>query len=398
MSVVLYDDAVARSFEPFALTRPASELRAGATLVRRRWERALQTAAAGMIVAPHLSGFDELDAPPTLDEEIPAGTIVANSRCAVTLDPLEPADAWRCNGRVGAVRLTTPAPIAELAGGVLDLASLVAPHARVLDVIGWWIDDVWDYVRHLPALLEHDIESVAESLELESGLHLTKLGRFLAYVEKGAAVEPLVVFDCTNGPILVRRGASVAAFTRLVGPCVIGLESQVLGGKINVAAIGDSCRVAGDVSHTIMTGHSNKAHDGFVGHSVLGRWVNLGASTVTSNLKNTYGSVALWTPAGLRDTGLQFLGTFAGDHVKTAIGTRLTTGTVLGAGANVFGHGTVGKVVPPFAWGQDGRSTYNLERFLEVAERVMRRRQIDLSPRLRQTLSRAYERRWTGVE
>ena len=127
------------------------------------------------------------------------------------------------------------------------------------------------------------------------------------------------------------------AFTRINGPCYIGRKVNVLGGEISGCSIGDVCKVRGEVSNTIFLGHSNKGHDGFVGHSYLGRWVNLGASTVTSNLKNTYGTVALWTPSGVRDTGMQFLGTMFGDHVKTGIGLRLTTGSVLGAGANVYG-------------------------------------------------------------
>ncbi|MEP7344272.1 MAG: putative sugar nucleotidyl transferase [Gemmatimonadaceae bacterium] len=397
MSVVLYDDARARTFEPFALTRPASEMRAGALLVRRRWERALEMVASGVVVAPHLIEFEELGTPPVLQGDIPAGTVIANSRCAVTLDAIGAADAWRCDGRIAAVRLTKPLSIGELQAGALDIASLVDSGGKVPDVIGWWIDEVWDYIRFLPALLEHDIECLAEALELERGLHLTKMGDYPVYVERGARIDPFVVFDCQAGPVLVRRGASVAAFTRLVGPCVIGADAQVLGGKVTTSSIGESSRVMGEVSHTIFVGHANKAHEGFVGHSILGRWVNFGASTVTSNLKNTYGPVALWTPEGLRDTGLQFLGTLAGDHVKTAIGTRLTTGSVLGAGANVFGGGATPKVVAPFSWGDAGSETNELDRFLTVAERAMIRRDVVLTPRMRRTLERAYARRWTAT-
>ena len=101
------------------------------------------------------------------------------------------------------------------------------------------------------------------------------------------------------------------------------------------SAIGHNCRVHGETSNSVFLAYSNKGHDGFVGHSYFGRWVNLGAGTTTSNLKNTYGPVSLWTPSGIRDSGLQFLGTFAGDHAKTGIGLRLTTGTVLGAGAPI---------------------------------------------------------------
>ena len=147
---------------------------------------------------------------------------------------------------------------------------------------------------------------------------------------------------------------------------------------------------------TVFLGHANKSHDGFVGHSYLGRWTNLGASTVTSNLKNTYGSVALWTPNGVRDTGMQFLGTMFGDHAKTAIATRLTTGTVIGAGANVFATTMVPKVVAPFSWGGDSSdaSVYAADKFVTVAERVMSRRHVALSERARRWLHAAHAARW----
>jgi hypothetical protein len=150
------------------------------------------------------------------------------------------------------------------------------------------------------------------------------------------------------------------------------------------------------MSNTVMVGHANKGHDGFVGHSYMGRWVNLGAGTITSNLKNTYGPVSLWTPRGMRDTGMQFLGTMFGDHAKTGIGTCLTTGTVLGAGANVYGAQTPPKAVPPFAWGSaPPYDVYRLDKFLEVAERVMARRQVTLSGRARQQLAASHSARWT---
>jgi hypothetical protein len=149
------------------------------------------------------------------------------------------------------------------------------------------------------------------------------------------------------------------------------------------------------LSNAIVLGHSNKGHDGFVGHSYLGRWVNLGAGTITSNLKNTYGAVSLWTPSGIRDTGLQFLGTLFGDHVKTGIGLRLTTGTVLGAGANVYGN-MPPKVVPPFSWGDAlPYATYQSDKFVETAGRMMARRHVELSARARRHLSRAHASRWS---
>jgi hypothetical protein len=159
------------------------------------------------------------------------------------------------------------------------------------------------------------------------------------------------------------------------------------------------CKVHGELSSTIILGHSNKGHDGFVGHSMIGRWVNLGAGTITSNLKNTYGPVQLWTPEGTRDTGMQFLGTLFGDHVKTGIGSRLTTGCVLGAGANVFGGAVLPKAVAPFSWGESGAFTsYQLDKFLETAERMMARRDVALEDGMRAQLQMAFEQRWTVEE
>jgi UDP-N-acetylglucosamine diphosphorylase/glucosamine-1-phosphate N-acetyltransferase len=207
----------------------------------------------------------------------------------------------------------------------------------------------------------------------------------------------MVFFDVTGGPILIREGATVQAFTRLVGPCVVGRHSQVGADRIAASSIGDSCKVHGELSTSILLGHSNKGHDGFVGHSYLGRWVNLGAGTITSNLKNTYGSVSLWTPAGIRDTGLQFLGALIGDHAKTGIGVRLTTGSVIGAGANVFGGDVMPKVVPPFAWGDAPPfTTHELGKFLVTAERMMQRRGISLDDRMRAQLSAAHVTRWSA--
>jgi UDP-N-acetylglucosamine diphosphorylase/glucosamine-1-phosphate N-acetyltransferase len=203
------------------------------------------------------------------------------------------------------------------------------------------------------------------------------------------------VFDAAAGPILVQPGTHIHAFTRVNGPCYIGQNVNVMGGDISGCSIGDVSKVRGELSSTVVAGYANKGHDGFVGHSYIGRWVNLGAGTVTSNLKNTYGTVALWTPTGVRDTGMQFLGTMFGDHVKTGIGLRLTTGTVLGAGANVYGN-MPPKVVAPFSWGDSPPYTiYQPDKFLETAARMMSRRHVELSEDARRHLSAVHAGRWT---
>lgn len=393
MSLVLRDDEQARDFAPFSLTRPGCELRAGAELVRRRWEIATGLQATGFISAPHLYDFDEswAGAPTAVDGSLAAGTVVVNSRCAVELAPAaSDVDVWYCADRVAAVRLAKD----SLVSGVREAPSLdllVSPSARSASVDGWWMDDVWDFVRHLSVMLMADIPAIAGALGCVPATGLAGSGEHEVFIDGDVHLDPFVAFDTTSGPILIRRGATVHAFTRLVGPCVIGEHTVVNAGRIATSSIGEVCRVHGELSTTIMLGHSNKGHDGFIGHSVLGRWVNLGASTVNSNLKNTYGQVALWTPRGVRESGMPFLGTFFGDHAKTAIGTRLTTGTVVGAGANVFGDGATPKMVPPFAWGASAAERWALDRFLVTASRVMKRRDLALSERARRQLSAAWD-------
>lgn len=390
MTLVFFEDRVARDFQPFALTRPCCELRAGALLVRQRWEMATGEATLGFTGAPLLADFDEPGAGQSLSGSIPAGSILVNSRCAIGLGPLPAGSAWACGGTLAAVRLSADLSTDDIGHDGFSLEKL-AGAGTAIEVDGLWLDAVWDLVRHLPALLASDIPGIARRLELQSTTGLTIVGDNPVFVEQGVTIEPLVVFDVQAGPVLVRRGATVHSFTRLVGPCSIGEETIVQGGRVATSAIGEICRVRGEVSTSIFTGHTNKGHEGFIGHSVLGRWVNLGAGTVNSNLKNNYSNVAIWTPSGIVRTGMQFLGALLGDHAKTAIGTRLTTGAVIGTGANVYGTGITTRYVPPFAWGLDGTEVWELNAFLETAERAMKRREVALSEKTRRQLVRAWQ-------
>lgn len=389
----LYDDAQARSFEPFALTRPMSALRVGALLVRERWGMATNARIAGAIVAPHVEDFEEDGAPPTA-REIPGGAIVANARCAIVPSIVaRDADVWMCGGRVAAVKVSRGVTSSTFGHGRLALDELARDGARVATIDGRWVDEVWDLVTDLLAQLREDIGMIGPTLSCEPPAHATVLGEQRIFIERGATVEPHVVLDATAGPILVRSEAVVRAFTRLVGPCAIASRATILGDRVHGCSIGEGSIIRGEISETVVLGQSNKSHDGFLGHSYLGRWVNLGAGTITSNLKNTYGTVALWTPRGMRDTGLQKLGTFFGDHVKTGIGLRITTGSVFGAGSNVYGSPMPPKYVPPFSWGEAGSlGTYRLDKFLDVTRRAMERRQVTMGERCARQLTRAFER------
>jgi UDP-N-acetylglucosamine diphosphorylase/glucosamine-1-phosphate N-acetyltransferase len=376
----LYDDAAARDFAPFALTRPAGELRAGAALTRERWMRLLGRPATGFIGAAHLRDFAEFDAPPAAAGSLPAGSWLVNARCAPQLDAASVGDApttLRVGNHVAAVRLARDVALHELHDGSLALETLA--HGAVAEIQGWWLAQVWDLVALLPTMLAADAAALLPARPDARGIHVR--GDHPVHVAPDAIIEPYVVADTRAGAVVIERGAHVAAFTRLVGPCVIGAESSVLGGRLACVSIGPAVKVSGEMSVSILIGHANKGHDGFVGHSVIGRWANLGAGTITSNLKNSYGEVTLWTPRGVQRTGQQFLGSLVGDHAKTGIGTRLSTGSVIGAAANVFGTRMPPKVVGPFAWGDgDPWETFALERFLVVAARVMGRRGVTPAP------------------
>lgn len=393
-----YDDARAREFEPFALTRPASELRAGAMIVRRRWERVTGLESKGFIGAKHLNGFDEEDAPPSISTgEIPAGSVVVNSRFVVALDA-DPKkfDILMNEGAGCAVKLARPLSVSDLAAGKVDLGSLQTSMGGRA-IAGRWMNAVWDYVATLPTQLAEDIPILGSELPFSPSRPGETMGDGAVYIEEGAEIGPYVVFDTTGGPILIQRGSSIHPFTRLVGPVAIGCNCQIMGDRIATSAIGDWSKIRGEFSNSIVLGYSNKGHEGFIGHSYLGRWVNLGALTTTSNLKNTYGNVQLWTPSGTRDSGQQFLGTMFGDHVKTGIGMMLRTGTVLGAGANVYGSHAPPKAVTPFSWGDDEPyGEYDLSKFLVTAERMMERRHVKLSAKAKAQLTESHRARWSA--
>jgi UDP-N-acetylglucosamine diphosphorylase/glucosamine-1-phosphate N-acetyltransferase len=211
-------------------------------------------------------------------------------------------------------------------------------------------------------------------------------------VSLGANVEPGVVFDLRNGAVVLDLGAEVRSGTRLEGPVYVGPGTRILGGFIRASVFGSECRVRGEVAASVFLGFANKSHDGFVGHSVIGPWVNLGAGTTTSNLKNTYGQVRLEVDGQRIDTGRLNVGSLIGDHAKTAIGTMLATGTVVSAGANVFGTPMPPKYVPPFAWGCSGSERMTEDGFLRIAERVMSRRNVTFSTERRESLRQTFAR------
>jgi UDP-N-acetylglucosamine diphosphorylase/glucosamine-1-phosphate N-acetyltransferase len=204
-------------------------------------------------------------------------------------------------------------------------------------------------------------------------------------------VDALAVLDARGGAIAIGPDAVVLPHTVVVGPCAVGRGTQLLGGFVGNSTIGPGCRIAGEVDACVWQGWANKRHHGFVGHSVIGEWVNLGALTTTSDLKNNYGEVKVRVGDRELATGSNKVGSIVGAHAKTGIGTLLPTGASIGVGANLFGGGRFApKHVPAFAW-WDGAAAaeHELEKFLSTARIAMTRRGLAMSP-AEETLLRAH--------
>ncbi|HEX8465710.1 MAG TPA: hypothetical protein VF627_13930, partial [Abditibacterium sp.] len=212
------------------------------------------------------------------------------------------------------------------------------------------------------------------------------------FIGRGAVVQPGCVLDASGGPIILDEGV-VVKWSQIQGPVFVGKNTVLDGARIRAgSSIGAHCKVGGEVSASIFQSRVNKAHDGFVGNSWAGRWVNFGALATTSNLKNTYGTIRFQRDfATSIETGSQFLGSLIGDHTKIGIGQMLTTGANLGAACNIFGGGVSPKYVPSFSWGgQGGWSEHRLEDALKTARATMGRRSLVLRDESEAALRRLF--------
>ncbi|MGB2960649.1 MAG: GlmU family protein [Bacteroidota bacterium] len=212
------------------------------------------------------------------------------------------------------------------------------------------------------------------------GAHLVNKNNL--FLGDGTQIKPGTVLDAESGPIYIGKNVTVFPNATIEGPAYVGDGCMIkIGAKIyENTSIGEKSRVGGEVEESIIHSHSNKQHDGFLGHSYLGKWVNLGADTNNSDLKNNYGNVRVVINGESIDTGSPFVGLTMGDHSKSGINTMFNTGTIVGVSSNVFGSGFPPKAVPSFAWGgAEGMTTYRIDKSLEVAKRVMARRKVSLS-------------------
>jgi UDP-N-acetylglucosamine diphosphorylase/glucosamine-1-phosphate N-acetyltransferase len=381
-ALYLIEPEPAAAWAPFQDGRPVAEMRAGAWLLRERWEAIADAAAAGIFGPPHLHDFVEDGVPPVSARRRVEG----------------PAVIGRSDFAPSGVRPELPAKPARLVNDGVTVGWWIPAGASwdadaggeaEVEVDGLLLYGAFDLLTALEHLLAADVADFTHEGgdAIPDGSVL--IGDPHEVVILGAQVEPGVVFDVRHGAVVLEQHVYVKSGTRLEGPIYVGPGTEVLGGSLSHCSIGPRCKARGEMHSVVFAGYANKAHDGFVGHSVLGRWVNLGAGTVTSNLKNTYGAVTLRVGEDRVETGRQNVGSLIGDHAKVAIGTLFDTGTVVGIGANVFGATRPPRYVPPFAWGLEG-DRMTEDGFLKVASRVLPRRRVELTDTVRLSLTQLY--------
>jgi UDP-N-acetylglucosamine diphosphorylase / glucose-1-phosphate thymidylyltransferase / UDP-N-acetylgalactosamine diphosphorylase / glucosamine-1-phosphate N-acetyltransferase / galactosamine-1-phosphate N-acetyltransferase len=348
-------------------------------------------------ISPDLAGFDEPCSPPVVEgDAVDTATarLYLSARFVPDWSPRFdlPRHEAMLVARGEPVGWSSPAGSPGPAAAFFaDPAAGAPPAAPRIEISGRVLTGFWQLVTEHGAQLATDMQRLVGTIESPIPAGVTLLGGAGGGLRSGerVAFEPGVVIDCTAGAVWIEDDVRVRAFTRIAGPARIGRGTTLLGGSFDCVSVGPRCKLRGELESSVVLGYSNKAHDGFIGHSVIGRWVNLGALTTNSDLKNNYGAVRVGTPSGEVDTGEMKVGCFIGDHVRTAIGTMLNTGTVVGPGSNIFGATMPPRHVLPFSWGGGG-VVHALERFIETTEVAMGRRDVMLTPGVRAVLERAW--------
>lgn len=385
MRIYLYEDTGVHNLQPLSLTRPAFDLRCGALSLRERQERILPGPATDALVRPDLADLCRLHHPHLRVNDTETNergpVLLVNARwLATATDRIVPERSEI--GVIGEQIAYAVVPAEELRDLSFDnLSWRLAEWQRTLPqrpAGGRMIDYPWDLIENNAAALADDYTHWWKAGVPEAS-NVTVTGpaeRCLA--AHTAHIEPMVHIDTTNGPVLIDEGALVQAFSRIEGPCYIGVESRIQSARLHGGSIGPRCRIGGEIEASIVHGYSNKAHDGFLGHSYVGEWVNLGAGTQTSDLRTDYGPIRMRLNGQTIDTGLIKIGSFIGDHVKTSLNTLFNTGTMVGVFGQLLGSGELlPRVVPSFCRYGHGRlhERSDLRELFTTAATVMARRQ-----------------------
>ncbi len=382
MNFILFDGASRNALLPFTYTRPVAEIRIGILTIREKWEKYL-----GSTISTITEDY--------LSDKYPMVELEKNVMINASYLPSKELVVQIKNLTSGQAIFYKDEPIAfyteEDQEVDFDTYEIIEYDNDVLT-----IKHTWDIFSKNEQAIRDDFELLTEGRKSQP---IPKSNRVIApeniFVEEGAVLE-FTTLNASKGPVYIGKDAEIMEGSLIRGPFVLCDHATIkMGAKIyGGTTIGPYSKIGGEVSNSVVFGYSNKGHDGFMGNSVLGEWCNLGADTNTSNLKNNYAPVRLWSyeTEGFAKTSLQFCGLMMGDHSKSGINTMFNTGTVVGVCANIFGTGFPRNFVPSYSWGGSaGFTTYLSKKAFEVAKVVMQRREIEFTPEEQKILEHVFE-------
>ncbi len=374
MNVVLFEDEKVRNFYPITRLRTADEIRTG------RWTQkekaSLQLRSKVLTFSPRESYGDKI--------EVENDMLFLNARLK-DFSSFADLEANTCvvskDGDILAYR----------GNKIIDNKNFDGFKVVTREVP--MFNFIWDVIAGLSERLNSDLSGnsslgqilspIADTVHIENKSNV--------YIGKGVKLGAGVVLEAENAPVWIDDDTVIESHCCIIGPAYIGGKSKVKPcSLLDIVAIGDVVKISGEIEETIFQGYSNKQHLGFLGHAFVGEWVNLGAGTTNSDLKNNYSKVSVVLEGKRYETGMQFLGAIIGDHTKAAINTTFNTGTIVEPFCNLFGRGYPPKYVPPFSWCGDKIEEYKLDKAIETAAKVMKRRNIDLSENYRKKVERLF--------
>ena len=380
MNYVLFDDHNRKNLLPLAFTRPVADIRVGILTIREKWEAFLREKTSSL-TEPYLS--DKWSLVKADDNIFINGSILPNKALVDEILKLEADCALIKEDDIIAMRFSSDDIWNEYTNAT----------ETAIDYIK--INYPWD-------IIEKNGEAIAADFALltqgRKSAPLSETVRAIhpenIFLEEGAKVE-YALLNASEGPIYIGKDAEIMENASIRGPFALCNNAVIrMGATIyGRTTVGPYCKVGGEVESSVFFAYSNKPHDGFMGHSVIGEWCNIAAGTITSNLNNTYMPVRLWNYVQERfiQTNQQFLGLIMGDHSKTGINTMFNTGTVVGVFCNVFGSGYQKNFISSFSWGGDAATAYNLKKAIETAKIVHTRRSKELTPEDEQMIKTLYE-------
>jgi UDP-N-acetylglucosamine diphosphorylase/glucosamine-1-phosphate N-acetyltransferase len=393
--LVLFDDDYREQLLPLSWTRPIADFRIGIYTIREKWEKRLKSESTTATV-DYLAAYNWPFEPDASKQQL-----WINARVL----PSGPLAFEVMNLKPGEVLIKGEMIVACNYGNETNiLKAWSKDHLHLHEDFAVKQSKAHAIVLHrLDDLFTHNTKAILEDFELLKGVdHYplsetnTVIGSHEVFVDDEVSAEACI-FNTTKGPIYLGKGAQIMEGSMLRGPLVIGDGVVVkMGSKIyGDTTIGPGCKVGGEIMNCVFFGNSNKAHDGYLGNSVIGEWCNLGADTNCSNLKNNYGTISVWNYAinGYEDSGLQFHGLIMADHSKSGINTMFNTGTVTGVASNIYGSGFPPKFLPDFTWGGSEKLVeHQFEKVLEMIERVYERREKKLEEKERNMLRTVFQK------